>query len=88
MNTNEEKLRALLWAAWFELNAIRARDGAPQHIDWHQGRPLQTDGVDRQYFSDLVDAMSDTLGDDSQPWPAEYMKPHLLAASNSKGAKS
>ena len=75
--TESDTLRALLWAAWTELNAIRARDGAPQHIDWYRGQPIQSDGVDRAYFSALVDAMSDALGDDAAPWAAAYMKPHL-----------
>lgn len=76
----EQRLEALLWAAWVEFNAIRARDGAPQHIDWHQGRPLQTDGVSPEYFGALEDAMRKELGDDAQPWPSEAMKPYLASA--------
>ena len=39
----------------YELNAIRARDGAPQHIDWYQGRPMQTSSVSEDYWNDLVE---------------------------------
>jgi len=38
-----------------ELNAIRARDGAPQHISWDRGRPMQTDGCTHEYFDSLVE---------------------------------
>ena len=36
---------AALEIAHGEFNAIRARDGAPQHIDWYRGAPMQTDSV-------------------------------------------
>ena len=81
MTETEERLRALLWAAWTELNAIRARDGAPQHIDWHRGQPMQSNGVDPEYFSALVDAIDEALGDDTNPWAAAYMKQYLPTVS-------
>lgn len=40
--------------AHYELNAIHARDGAPQHIDWDRGRPLQTSSCSEEYFSSVV----------------------------------
>lgn len=41
--------------AYKELNAIRARDGAPQHIDWDRGRPFQTSGCTEEWFGEVVD---------------------------------
>ena len=38
-----------------ELNAIRARDGAPQHIDWHRGQPIQTDGCTKEWWNELTE---------------------------------
>lgn len=66
-----------LWQAWMELNAIRARDGAPQHIDWYQGRPIQTAGCDPDYFgkvvNDCASAYREITGEDIQPWlPKEH----------------
>ena len=72
-----DKMRAFLWAAWKELNAIRARDGSPQHIQWGASGPMQTSGCDEKYFSVLVDALSAILGDDARPWPTDAMKPYL-----------
>lgn len=54
--TERERMRAVIWTAWRELNAIRARDGAPC-------------GVDPNYFSAVVDACETVLGDDTKPWP-------------------
>ena len=53
--------REALKDAAYELNAIRARDGAPQHIDWCQGRPLQTSSCTHEYFSSVVDACHNSL---------------------------
>lgn len=74
-----DELRALTWAAWFELNTIRARDGVPRDFYGHKT------SVDEEYFSDLVDGLSKILGDDCKPWPQEYMKPHLSARAKAKG---
>ncbi len=49
-----EMLEALRLAAK-ELNAIRARDGAPQHIDWHRGQPLQTSSCTEEWWDELTD---------------------------------
>lgn len=57
----EQELIRVLDKAFFELNAIRARDGAPQHIDWHKGRPIQTSGCSEEYFSNLVDEIEAVL---------------------------
>lgn len=51
-----QRMRAVIWAAWRELNTIRARDGAPE-------------GIDHEYFSSVVDACETILGDDTKPWP-------------------
>jgi len=37
-----------------EMNAIRARDGAPQHIDWYRGQPLQTSSCSEAYWDELT----------------------------------
>ena len=62
-----------IWQAWNELNAIHARDGAPQHIDWHQGRPIQTPGCAPEYFAkvlaDCETALRRVTGDAPKPWP-------------------
>lgn len=70
---NADRRDALLWASWIELNAIRARDGIPWTSQGHRS------GVSETYFSALVDALSDELGDDAKPWPSERMKPHIAA---------
>lgn len=46
--------------AWVELatnefNAVRARDGAPQHIDWYHGQPLQTDSCTHEWWSEMTE---------------------------------
>jgi hypothetical protein len=48
-------LLAALRKAADELNAIRARDGAPQHIDWHRGNPIQTDACTHEYWDALTE---------------------------------
>ena len=56
-----EKVLGLLWYAWSEFNAIRARDGAPE-------------GVDAKYWDELTEHMAAQLGDDAQPWPSAAAK--------------
>lgn len=51
---NDVLLEALKKAT-HELNAIRARDGAPQHIHWDRGRPLQTDSCTHEYWDALTE---------------------------------
>lgn len=60
-----ERLRCAAWAAWKELNTIRARDGIPYCYD---GTPSS---VTEEYFSQVVDELSDVLGEDAKPWPAK-----------------
>ncbi len=40
-----------------EFNAIRARDGAPQHIDWYRGRPMQTDSVTHEAWDEWTEML-------------------------------
>lgn len=49
------KVKEAITLAFKELNAIRARDGAPQHIDWYNGRPTQTDGCAHEWFEEVTD---------------------------------
>ena len=55
-----EKNKAL-GVAFNEMNAIRARDGAPQHIDWYKGRPLQTSSCTEEWFAQATDIISAAL---------------------------
>jgi hypothetical protein len=48
-------LLAALTKATRELNAIRARDGAPQHISWDRGHAIQTDCCTHQYWDALTE---------------------------------
>jgi hypothetical protein len=48
-------LLAALRKATHELNAIRARDGAPQHISWDRGHAIQTDGCPHEYWDTLTE---------------------------------
>lgn len=54
VNSHDALLEALKLAT-HELNAIRARDGAPQHIDWDRGRPIQTDSCTHEWWNTLTD---------------------------------
>ena len=49
------KLREALEPATKELNAIRARDGAPQHITWERGQPIQLHGCDPDWWNELTE---------------------------------
>lgn len=44
-----------LTLAAHELNAIRARDGAPQHIQWDRGRPIQTDSCTHEWWNTVTE---------------------------------
>ncbi len=48
-------LLAMLKLATHELNAIRARDGAPQHIDWYRGRPMQNSSCTDEWWDELTE---------------------------------
>lgn len=61
------EIMALFWSAAFELNAIRARDGAPQ-------------GVDPEYFDRLVNAMGNRYPCGGiPPWPPTTDQKDYLA---------
>jgi hypothetical protein len=62
------RLRGLLWIAWHEMNAIRARSGVPLNFD---GMPQ---GISEEYWSNIVDAMQMELGEDARPWPSDDAK--------------
>lgn len=53
-----------------ELNAIRARDGAPQHISWDRGRPMQTDSCSHEYWDELTNECMDVLEKAKSGYPA------------------
>lgn len=56
MSTNDlDAGRELMRSAWHELNAIRARQGAPE-------------GVSHEWFDQLVTSLSECLGDETVPW--------------------
>ena len=67
-----ERLRVVLDLATKELNAIRARDGAPQHIVWDRGRPIQTSGCSEKWWDELTEqcfrALADTASE-KEPKP-------------------
>lgn len=59
-----ERLRGLLWYAWNEFSAIRARSGAPLS---HDGIPL----VAEDWWNTMTEAFGAAIGDDAQtPWPS------------------
>lgn len=65
LEAENAELRGLLWYAWSEFNAIRARSGAPLSRD---GMLLCDDG----YWSLLTDKFAAAIGDkDLNPWPSE-----------------
>lgn len=49
------ELLTCLRLATHELNAIRARDGAPQHIEWDRGQPLQTSSCTDEWWNELTE---------------------------------
>lgn len=65
LEAEKAELRGLLWYAWSEFNAIRARSGAPLSRD---GMLLCDDG----YWSLLTDKFAAAIGDkDLKPWPSD-----------------
>ncbi len=57
-----ENANGLLWYAWHEFNAIRARDGAPT-------------GISEEFWNEITEKMSKFLGDDNtKPWPSVAAK--------------
>ena len=68
MTMEEERLKGLLWFAWHEFNAIRARSGAP--TDRHN-MPL----VSEAWWSELTDMFEEAIGqENATPWPSKEAK--------------
>ena len=55
LRTSKAELLEALKLATKELNAIRARDGAPQHIDWGKDGPMQIDGCSPGWWDELTE---------------------------------
>lgn len=55
------EVEAALKVAFSEFNAIRARDGAPQHIEWYQGRPLQTSSCTHEWWDEATNMVDASL---------------------------
>lgn len=73
LGEENSKLRGLLWFAWFEFNAIRARHGAPITSD---GMKL----VDEDWWAKMTDAFAAAIGPDAtKPWPSAEAKAALLS---------
>jgi hypothetical protein len=66
-----ERLKGLLWYSWYEMNAIRARDGSPEHVC-------------PDYWNRIVDAFETALGEDCTPWPSEAAK-KAIATTKKEG---
>ena len=64
------KLRGLLWYAWHEFNAIRARDGAPRGSDTCCGNRGPT-LVSEEWWNTMTESFADAIGKDATtPWPS------------------
>jgi hypothetical protein len=67
------RLRGLLWFAYHEFNAIRARSGAP----------LTQDGMTTcayEWWSQMTEAFAEAIGPDARtPWPSPEAKAALAA---------
>lgn len=74
-----ERLRGLLWYGWNEMNTIRAESGVPRSYD---GTPK---AIDEVYWSNVVDAMADALGDDCKPWPSPAASAALTGKEGGDG---
>ena len=61
------------------MNAIRARSGVP--LDEYG----ICQGILDSYWSAVVDAMCDALGDDAKPWPSEAAKRTLNGSPVQEG---
>lgn len=68
MGESQDNLLGLLWFAYREFNAIRARSGAP--LDQY-GMTL----VDEQWWSDMTDMFAAAIGpENTTPWPSKEAK--------------
>ena len=61
-----EKLVEALKLAEYEFNEIRARDGAPQHIHWFEGRPLQTSSCTHEWWDEMTNKCGEALAQAEQ----------------------
>jgi hypothetical protein len=69
-----EMLRGLMWYAWHEFNAIRARSGAP--LDQYGMTTVAT-----EYWDQMTKAFKGALPvEDQKPWPPEYTRHALEGA--------
>jgi len=81
MEHDVKRLRGLLWFAYHEFNAIRARSGAP--LDQY-GMTLCAES----YWDELTDTFERAIGPDARtPWPSEEAKGIILRA-NQKDQKN
>ena len=55
------KMLEALKLACKELNAIRARDGAPQAISWDRGQPMQISLCTEEWWNELTDKCTDAI---------------------------
>ena len=66
-----ERLRGLMWHAWHEFNAVRARSGAPLNLDG-----MTT--VDPRWWDELTEAFRSAVPEDERkPWPSEAARTAL-----------
>lgn len=62
-----DRLVEALGLATQELISIRARDGAPQHIDWHRGQPIQTSSCTEEWWDELTEKCRAILDEARKP---------------------
>lgn len=73
------KLRGLLWYAWYEFNAIRARDGAPRVSDVFYGSLAPTI-VSEAWWDKMTEAFAAAIGEHATtPWPSPEARAALQA---------
>ncbi len=56
---NVAMLKELVGLAQHEFNAIRARDGAPQSIEWGPKGPMQIGLVSEEYWDELTNRLTE-----------------------------
>ncbi|KKN77921.1 hypothetical protein LCGC14_0354860 [marine sediment metagenome] len=69
------EMREALELATHELNAIRARDGAPQHIEWDRGDPAQVSSCTDEWWDELTEKCLAVL---AKAKPATGRKPGVV----------
>ena len=71
LTAENERMRGLLWYAWHEFNAIRARSGSPLS---HDGLQL----VAEDYWDQMTDAFAEAIGPDATtPWASPQARAAL-----------